>query len=232
MKAYVINLKSRSDRWKSVTDQWSTQKLSLIRIDAVDANSISCDLTHFLPNPVVANWLSQREAFKAFLQSEDHFALILEDDFVLKYVDLDECLDLVKRGSLDFLQLGYLYNSYTDFLLIKMANLRDFTLKILNKVLINFSGSFANKLLIREQSNLSFKVVLNHAGSGSHAYIISRKFAEEMLQINTPVFLAADGLFISIANLRFLRMGRLRANRVRQSNSPSSITKRFVTKED
>jgi len=228
MKAYVINLKSRTDRWESVTKQWANRPEVLVRIDAVNSDSISNAQTHFLPNPVVANWLSQCKAFKEFLSTDDQYALILEDDFLLSRIDLGDCLDLVKVGRLDFLQLGYLYNSYSDFLFIKITNFRDLILKLLNRCSKDFKMRFSNRLLVKEQSGVDFRIVLNSAGAGSHAYIISRKFAEEMLQINDPVFLAADGLFIAIANLRFLKMGRLRVNKVRQSNSPSSITKRFV----
>ena len=228
MKAYVINLGSRSDRWESVSKQWTGRTEVLVRIDAVNSTSISSSQTHFLPDPVVANWFSQCKAFREFLSTNDQYALILEDDFLLSKVDLGECLDLVKVGHLDFLQLGYLYNSYSELLCIKLTNLRDFILKVLNRGLKNFKSKFSNRLLVREQTDINFKIVLNNAGAGSHAYIISRKFAEEMLKINDPVFLAADGLFIAIADLRFLKMGRLRANRVRQSKSPSSITKRFV----
>lgn len=228
MKAYVINLESRSDRWESVSKQWVGRTDVLVRIDAVNSTSISSSQTHFLPDPVVANWFSQCKAFREFLSTKDQYALILEDDFLLSKVDLSDCLDLVKVGRLDFLQLGYLCNSYSDFLFIKLTNFRDFILKVLNRGLKQFKSDFSNRLLIREQADMNFKVVLNNVGAGSHAYIISRKFAEEMLKINDPVFLAADGLFIAIANLRFLKMGRLRSNRVRQSKSPSSITKRFV----
>ena len=228
MKAYVINLESRTDRWESVGKQWADRPEVLVRIDAVNSISISSAQTQFLPNPVVANWLSQCKAFREFLRTDDQYALILEDDFLLSKIELGNCLDLVKVGRLDFLQLGYLYNSYSDFLFIKITNFRDLILKLINRGSKHFRMRFSNRLLVREQSDVNFRIVLNSAGAGSHAYIISRKFAEEMLQINDPVFLAADGLFIAIANLRFLKMGRLRVNRVKQSNSPSSITKRFV----
>lgn len=228
MKAYVINLESRTDRWESVRKQWADRPEVLVRVEAVNSNSISNAQTHFLPEPVVANWFSQCNAFREFLSTDDQYALILEDDFLLSKVDLTECLELIRVGRLDFLQLGYLYNSYSDFLFIKITNYRDLILKALNRSLNHFKLGVSNRFLVQEQTDINFKIVLNNAGAGAHAYIISRKFAEEMLQINYPVFLAADGLFIAIANLRFLKMGRLRSNKVRQSNSPSSITKRFV----
>jgi GR25 family glycosyltransferase involved in LPS biosynthesis len=229
MKAYVINLRDRADRWKSVTNQWNSRPQTLIRVDAVSSAEISDSQTEYLPRPVVANWMSQCKVYREFLSTEDDYALVLEDDFILNSADLSYLCKLFEHSGLDFLQLGYLYNSSIDFFLIKAVNFRDLFLKVLGKIFTKLGVGLSKKLLLKEQDLVSFKIVLNHAGAGSHAYIISRKFAEEMLKINCPTFLAADGLFIAISGLRFLKMGRLRRNLVKQSNSPSSITKRFIT---
>ena len=202
---------------------------TLVRVDAVNSIEILVSQTEFLPRPVVANWMSQCKVFQEFLSTEDDYAIILEDDFVLNNADLSHMLKLAEDADLDFLQLGYLYNSLIDFFLIKAINLRDLSLKILSKISLKLKSDLSQRLLLKEQEIVSFKIVLNHAGAGSHAYIVSRKFAEEMLKINHPIFLAADGLFIAISGLRFLKMGRLRRNLVKQSNSPSSITKRFIS---
>jgi GR25 family glycosyltransferase involved in LPS biosynthesis len=228
MKAYVINLDIRADRWDSVVKQWENRNEALIRVSAVESNSISESQSKYLPPQVVANWMSQRKVFSDFLSTNDSYAIILEDDFVLGDTDLNRYFEIMKNSKLDFLQLGYLYNSLLDFIWIKAINLRDVLLKSLSFFAFKLDSPLSAKLLLKEQKQVNFQIVLNHAGAGSHAYIVSRKFAEEMLVINTPVFLAADGLFIAISNLRFLKMGRLRSNRVKQSNSPSSITKRFV----
>jgi GR25 family glycosyltransferase involved in LPS biosynthesis len=194
----------------------------------VHSNSILESDSKYLPPQVVANWRSQCKVFSEFLISTDPYALVLEDDFIIGDLDLKLCLLKMQNSNLDFLQLGYLYNSPLDFFWIKSINIRDALLKSLSYLSIKMKSRFSTKLLLQEQRQLNFSVVLNHAGAGSHAYIVSRKFAEEMLVINNPVFLAADGLYIAISNLRFLKMGRLRRNKVKQSNSPSSITKRFV----
>jgi GR25 family glycosyltransferase involved in LPS biosynthesis len=228
MKAYVINLDTRADRWDSVLRQWENRSETLIRVSAVDSNSILESDSKYLPPQVVANWRSQCRVFSEFLISNDPYALVLEDDFIFGDIDLKLCLQNMQKSNLDFLQLGYLYNSPLDFFWIKSINIRDALLKSLSYLSIKMNSRFSTKLLLQEQRQLNFSVVLNHAGAGSHAYIVSRKFAEEMLVINNPVFLAADGLYIAISNLRFLKMGRLRRNKVKQSNSPSSITKRFV----
>ncbi|ASY25878.1 glycosyltransferase family 25 protein [Candidatus Planktophila versatilis] len=228
MKAYVINLDTRADRWDSVVKQWENRTETLIRVSAVESNSISESHSQYLPPQVVANWKSQCKVFSEFLSTKDSCALILEDDFILGDTDLNRCLEIMKNSELDFLQLGYLYNSPMDFIWIKAMNFRDALLKFLSFFAFKLNSSLCARLLLQEQKQINFGIVLNHAGAGSHAYMVSRKFAEEMLVINKPVFLAADGLFIAISNLRFLKMGRLRSNRIKQSNSPSSITKRFV----
>jgi GR25 family glycosyltransferase involved in LPS biosynthesis len=228
MKAYVINLDTRADRWDSVVKQWENRTETLIRVSAVESSSILESHSKYLPPQVVANWKSQCKVFSEFLSSKDLYALVLEDDFILGDTDLNGCLEVMQNSKLDFLQLGYLYNSPLDFIWIKAINLQDVLLKFLSFFAFKLASPLSSRILLKEQKQVDFGIVLNHAGAGSHAYIVSRKFAEEMLVINTPVFLAADGLFIAISNLRFLKMGRLRRNRVKQSNSPSSITKRFV----
>lgn len=228
MKAYVINLRNRVDRWQAVSNQWGARSQTLIRVDAVNSADVLPSQTEFLPTPVVANWMSQCKVYREFLDSNDQYALVLEDDCILGDADLTLLQNLAEACDLDFLQLGYLYNSSIDYFMIKATNLRDFSLKILSGISSKLKSKYSQRLLLKEQEDIKFSIVLNHAGAGSHAYIVSRKFAEEMLKLNSPMFLATDGLFIAIAGLRFLRMGRLRRNLIKQSNSPSSITKRFV----
>lgn len=231
MKAYVINLADRTDRWESVISQWTPSNIPLIRIEAVASSSILKAQAAFLPPPVIANWSSQCLVYKTFLSTNDEYAIVFEDDFLLNNMALEECLEMVKATNLDFLQLGFLYNSFSDYVSVKIVNFRDSVLKFLNWNAGHCSSlSFLHKkMIIREQERINFRIVLNDARAGSHAYLISRKFAAAMLGINSPVFLAADGLFISISGLRFLKMGRLRKNIVRQSKSPTSITRRFIS---
>lgn len=231
MQAYVINLSARTDRWEAVLSQWNLDPLPLNRIEAVASQSIPLSETFFLPAPVVANWMSQCKTYRKFLTSTDSHALILEDDFLIGSTDLNKIRDICMTHEFDFLQLGYLRNSILDVFNVRFTNIRDVILKFINSasrkgLLPKFLN---NKLLVLEQIGIPYSVVLNDARAGSHAYIISRKFAEKMLTLNQPTFLPTDALFMAISNLRFLRMGRLRKNRIRQSNSPSSITSRFIS---
>lgn len=230
MQAYVINLNARTDRWGSVQRQWEKQDIPLTRIEAIESNSISLDKRIFLPAPVVANWHSQKLVFSEFLATSESFALVFEDDFLIRNTNLQKIAMKFEAHEFDFLQLGFLRNSYLDYLNVLITNLRDLFLKLLNRASNNFGvlRSFSRRLLVAEQTRVPFSIVLNDARAGSHAYLISRKFAETMLSVNEPAFLATDGLFIAIANLRFLKMGRMRSNLIRQSNSPSSITSRFI----
>jgi len=230
MQAYVINLSVRTDRWDSVLSQWRFETIPLNRVEAIDSDSIPRTQTVFLPAPVVANWRSQCQAYREFLSTNDSHALILEDDFLLRRINLSSVIKQFQSQNFDFLQLGYLNNSYSDYFYVWISNLRDLSLKILNRTTASnfFLRQPSKKLLVSEQAQVPFSIVLNDARAGAHAYLISRKFAEFMLTINEPTFLATDGLFIAIANLRFLKMGRLRSNWVRQSDSPSSITSRFI----
>lgn len=233
MNAYVINLKDRTDRWGSVVAQRHRIPFTLIRVEAVNSGTIESSHNSLLPPPVIANWKSQCLVYESFLESDDEYAFVFEDDFVLRKVKLEKCLNLVKSCNMDFLQLGYLNNSVDDLINAKISNFKDLLFKALLLIFklpfVPSSKFFASKLLIREQEKIHYSIVLNEVRAGTHAYIVSRRFAETMLSINKPIFLAADGLFIAIAGLRFLKMGRLRRNMVRQSASPSSITSRFIS---
>lgn len=230
MRAYVINLTSRTDRWDACTTQWTFKSIPLHRIEAVESSSIPKEETEFLPTQVVANWQSQCRTFREFLSTSESHALVLEDDFMLGGIELTKYVNYFQSGNFDFLQLGYLNNSLGDRFNVFAVNMRDLILKLLNRVAKRFSKmrGLLQKLLVSEQSHIPFSIVMNDPRAGSHAYLISREFAENMLLINKPTFLATDGLFIAIGNLRFLKMGRLRKNLVKQSDSPSSITSRFI----
>jgi GR25 family glycosyltransferase involved in LPS biosynthesis len=224
MDAFIINLKQRTDRWDDCMKQKALLNANLIRVEAISSMSSHVEMEEFAAPGVAATWKSHQKAMKEFLGTEQSFALILEDDFVVRKKLSEEIYVFMERKNYDFLQLGYLTPHYLDFIAVKIWNLQDLVLKIFAKI---HKNKFFGKHLIYEQQGIPYSIVLNDIRAGGHAYIISRRFAEACQQMNNPVFLSTDGMFMALGVSRNFKTGRLRRSMFKQSNSPSSVLKRF-----
>lgn len=229
MKAYVINLESRQDRWADVEAQSSLLGIEIIRVSAVTTESASPSA--FVTKVIAATWQSHQRAMESFLKSSDDFGLIMEDDFVISRRFKFKEFDLHSKLKADFFQVGFLITGPTDRVQILINSLVDTFLKVLRIMSEStkiFSRNLAGKLLIREQSGIPYGVVCNDIRPGAHAYIVSREFAQAAQKINSPEFLSADAVFISMGWMRSFKMLRLRRSAFGQSNSQTSINERFI----
>ena len=228
MKAYVINLNSRTDRWDSVEKQSQALGIPLIRVDAISKHEVPAE--PFVTSAVAAAWYSHKKAMSSFLATEDKYALILEDDFVLRSRWSNFDFSKYQSLDIDFLQIGYLVTTPLDLLEMKIKGSADLFLKILTWVShtrVIKKTNLRKKVLIREQSDLPFHLVASDIRPGAHAYIVSRSFALAMQQINSPVILSTDALYIALGWMRSFRFVRLRRSVVSQSDSITSIDERF-----
>ena len=229
MKAYVINLDSRSDRWADVIAQNGVLGLEIHRVSAVTVDSVVA--SPYVTRVIAATWQSHQKAMKLFLESSEEYALIMEDDFVLLNRWRPELLRLYTALGADFLQVGFLITNSVDRIQLTLNSIFDGFLKVLHKLSDLFGfirNRLGKKLLIREQSGIPFKIVCNDIRPGAHAYIVSRAFAQAALQINSPEFLSADAVYMSMGWMRSFKLLRFRRSLVAQSNSESSITERFL----
>jgi hypothetical protein len=228
---YVINLEQRTDRWVSVISESLKNNLELTRVDAVVAGSMDTSECVYMPPGVVATWKSHQAAFRKFLSTSDPFCLILEDDFVIPKMTLKLSLAL-KEGykSFDFIQVGFLITSRFEYFDYKFQNLFDLLKKFLSFGFfpIRKISYFANRLTISEQKNVPSELVLNDIRAGGHGYIISRRFAEAGLEMNKPVFFSTDGVFMALGKSRSFKMARFRKSLINQTNSPTSVSQRFI----
>ena len=119
MDCYIINLDRAQDRWKSVSEKFSSLGLNVIRVSAVDGKTL-----HF-PHPDFSSWkyffyygrikvptkvacyFSHIKALKAFLETDKSYAMICEDDVF----PLPDLMDVVQDAmqysdSWDFLRLN------------------------------------------------------------------------------------------------------------------------------
>lgn len=228
MKAYVINLAHRTDRWKSVEFQSSFLPVAVERFDASDASIFAGLDSSYLPPAVLACFDSHRKLLAEFLKSDDKYALILEDDFLLKKPIKLDYFNQLLNYNLDFLQIGFLQTTVFQSISIANQNFFDLIYKFGAKISTfrvpsTLTKFLSSKLLFSEQIDIPLNIVLHDVRPGTHAYLISRKLALAIQEINSPTFLSADGLYIALGPLRHFKMGRLRRSKIFQSNSPSSI---------
>ena len=230
MRAYVINLSSRPDRWESVESQAKKLQIPIVRIEAVDVKNLTGqDL--YVAGGVAATWQSHQLAMSVFLETGENYAVILEDDFSIARGWSQESLKQAIEVNPDFFQLGYLITSPLDRIEFHLNNFYDLALKILSRMcsLSKFlNNRFGDRLLIREQTNLPWRVIPNDIRAGGQAYMVSRKFALASKYMNTPAFTSSDGMFMALGDVRTFRMFRFRDSLINQTNSATSVQQRYL----
>ena len=230
MTAYVINLAQRTDRWLEVESQRSTLGVPIHRVEAIDQDLIQLSSLRFAAKGVAATWLSHQKAASEFLKTNASFAMILEDDFVLLSNFKIPSMELLAELGADFVQIGYLRVTPWESLDLSISNARDRVLRIIKWITrpkIFSWNRYQNRLLIKERVGVPDDFVPVDIRPGGHCYIISRKMAQGMQELNDPIVFSADELFISISKMRAFRMYRMRKSQVRQSNSATSVNSRF-----
>jgi len=226
----VINLKHRTDRWSEAISQASSLMLPIIRVDAVSISNLSPEDVFVAPG-VAATWKSHQFAMATFLASGEEYALILEDDFLVTRKWNHNLLSIALDTCPDFFQIGYLITDPMDRIDLFFKNWFDSVLKIIYK-LCGYSGGirrkFGSRLLITEQKGLGHGVVPNDIRAGGQAYIVSRRFALAAQTMNSPAFTSADGMFMTLGDVRTFRMFRFRHSIINQTDSVSSVEQRFL----
>lgn len=230
MFAYVINLDSRKDRLDLAYSQQELIGVPLIRVPAISTLDLKESDVRFAAPGVAATWLSHRKAAKEFLNTDERYAIILEDDFQLSRPLEIPRMDWLLQNKVDFLQIGYLRVTKWETIDLLFINLRDLLLRIVRGLscVTNFlDSSLSSRLLIRELPNSNYKLVPTDIRPGGHCYLISRHFAESMQVLNDPIIFSTDELFVSISKMRAFKMLRFKWSKVGQNNSPSSVIDRF-----
>jgi hypothetical protein len=231
VRAYVINLKSRVDRWDSVLQQSEKLSLPITRIEALSISDLGETNTTFVAPGVAATWKSHQLAMATFLETSDEYGLIMEDDFLLNRSWNFNHISRVIDVEPDFFQFGYLITSPIDRLELIIANSFDVFLKLITKLCAIsqvLNQKLGSRLLLLEQKGLSWSIIPNDIRAGGQAYLVSRKFAEASKYMNTPAFTSADGIFISLGDVRSFRMFRSRKVLIAQTNSPTSVDQRYL----
>ena len=229
---YVINIDSSEDRFTHFSRLNTRYGREVQRVSAVTPTNT--DLSHaiYVSRSVAACWESHLKVLRLFLQSDNDFAFVQEDDSILKKFELNAYVDFMKNNSLDFLQVGYLYGTIGRKVEILGKNLLHISLLTLKVIFscLRPSSSINEKVLVREIFTNRTNLVPADVRAGTHAYLISRHLAEHVIQMNKPIFLAADDYFMALSRMRSFSMYRLLKSKARQGSWTSTVVPNVVPK--
>jgi GR25 family glycosyltransferase involved in LPS biosynthesis len=226
---FLINLDDRKDRLDSSVQQLSKIELQFTRVSAVSAKDV--EKSTFLTEPVVACWKSHIKTYRILVESDVDYALVLEDDFLVKnprkFSKLLRNLDLEKY---DLLQLGFLLPGIFNRIRWIFEELEKLIFYSLGFVSKNFRiNSLSQRLRIAEARNTSIRFTQSSFLPGTHAYLINREMASALILLDSPQF-SADEFFTALSKMRSFRMVRFWRSLITQSNSTPSISNRFVNR--
>ena len=225
----LINLDKRPDRWNHFVENSANLMIPVERFSAVDAKYLDPKNLK-LPSPVVACWTSHQEVARTFLSSSAKYCLVLEDDISLTTDSTSRLNKLWERDleGVDLLQVGFCIHAN------RLANRANYKVQRSFVRILSFLGFLDLKVVQKSMSKIygyDFSklksvdlIVANSTFElGTHAYLISRKFAEVMLEFNTPVYLPADLAIMELAQSGHFHSFRLLESLIGQTDSPSSI---------
>lgn len=252
----VINLKERSDRLTTFLAQFSDTGIQPSRIDAIsgkeieDLGYVTKNVAACWQSHLKAYQHLQTTDKKYLVVFEDDAILTHEGlKFLTKLnesqligIDLLQFGYLTHRKKLDLPRYDsvfapilfcekYLGKTLSEFDLIFRFWVR-FTRFILRKYPDNLSYRrhsfqyFKSEYKLRKKLGSAYPLIYHSFEPGTHAYIVSRDFANFLTMTNLPTFLAADLHLMGVAasgNLRSIRISKSLCN---QSDSPSSINER------
>lgn len=228
--AFLINLDRRPDRWLEFNQSSSALEIPIERFSAVDAQILSKSELR-TPSPVAACWMSHQEVAQKFLESEAEYCLVLEDDLALTQDSISALNQLWKKKFQDFdlLQIGFcvsnnqlsnrVFYNRQRYIVNILCRFRLLSAPLTQRLLKDIYGY---KISYLEKLNLP--VAVNTFELGTHAYLISRRFAEMVVSFNRPVYLPADLAMMEIVKTGEFQSFRLIQSLIDQSASPSSIS--------
>ena len=210
------------------------KKLTYKFIQAVEPKNLNQDRKLFLTETAESVWLSHRKCLEV-AASWNSPTLILEDDAILNFdrSQIEFLSSIMDEREIDFLQVGYLKINLAESALIQLKNWYSFFTR--TAFAANFFNLFGFKEVGRAKGqiwrgSLPKNFIVNDVRFGAHCYLITPKFASQILDLNSPAFLPADDFYVSLSRAKSFKMIRLRKSLSQQDASSSSFSKRFLLK--
>jgi GR25 family glycosyltransferase involved in LPS biosynthesis len=230
--ALVINVHARTDRRVSISQHLVDKGVKFEIVRAVEPEEPSSAEKLFLTDTAKAVWLSHQKCLKIAAIKEAP-TLILEDDAVLKMTlpQIEALSSIMSVHGIDFIQLGYLNINVAETVSIKLRNTYGFFTR--NAIASGLFRVFGFKEVGRAKkqtwrTELPKNFVVNDVRYGAHCYLVSPKFASQILALNSPAFLPADDFYVALSRAKSFKMIRLKESLCQQDGSESSFSKRFL----
>jgi GR25 family glycosyltransferase involved in LPS biosynthesis len=242
-KVYLINLDNRSDRLMNVRSRVSELKSEIIRVSAVTGEEVkNSKISIFAPQNNVANWLSHMKVMSIFLESDDEYCVILEDDvlFINDGLEFLNKLITTSISEIDILQFGYvavngnLDSGQKDGYFRGKARLNRF-LKVAILTIVKRAKRLESIKRRLERTNRILQILKSNEEklglkspivegfeAGTHCYLVSRKAATALLNYNNPMLMVADLSLIVLSVAKNLLITRTTLSYATQDDSPVS----------
>jgi GR25 family glycosyltransferase involved in LPS biosynthesis len=107
MKAYCINLKTRTDRRKKMTEQFERERLEVEFIEAIDASEFPDSFVPMQARGDFACASSHRKLYKKMIEDGHDMAIVFEDQCKLAEGFSDAVANLKLPERWDIIYLGY-----------------------------------------------------------------------------------------------------------------------------
>jgi GR25 family glycosyltransferase involved in LPS biosynthesis len=201
-------------------------------IPAIDGRSNRESGYGLVTAPVEAIWQSHNLALRGFLATESRYCLILEDDFAVKNPKkFEDLLRALLNEEFDLAQVGWLTTGLDIAFLRFYEAALYMVLRVLNR-LSRYSARLAkvleSKLRPRRCGQVPSFSIPDSFFPGAHAYVVSRDFAEAVLNLNNPIFLATDDFYSALSKMRSFNVFRTRKSFVAQKGDSSAGENRFT----
>lgn len=229
MKIFLINLESRKDRLEDSKVHLDKLQRDYVPVVAVDSKNIS-DVEGLVTAGVEACWESHKKCFQLLVASDEDYAVIFEDDIEIQNAkEINLVIGKAVDLKVDLLQLGFLTPGLQAKLLNSYFLFESTIFRSVGSLasLIPFGKGLTSRLRVKTYSAAPKKFLPDLFFPGTHAYLISKEMAREVLKLNLPQFLSADDFFTALARMRSFRMFRSRSSLATQSKSLPSIVSRF-----
>jgi len=228
--AYVINLDSEVKRWESCNTEASILNLTLNRVSAIKADDLS--QSNYATKGVQAAWKSHCKALKIFLDSGADYAFLLEDDFKITHPQIiKRFIESGEYRNWDLVQFGYLLPGMDTKIKVLIANIEATFFKFLANIGQFKRGNrfkFMARLRVKIARNRPINFVADDCLPGAHFYLVNRKMALAILELNQPQFLSIDDFFSALSKMRTFKMLRSRKSAVEQKPFPAWKGARFI----
>jgi GR25 family glycosyltransferase involved in LPS biosynthesis len=225
--ALLINLDKDHDRLKSSVEEFSKLGMTFTRITATTSERLENPSSFDFMRSVEACWASHMSALQVLVQSGSSFALVFEDDFLVKNENkFKRTLNALENYEFDLIQLGYLSLGFKNRCIILIENTQTLLLRlflILGKLGLPVFRKNMERRRINLIHNTPRHFVPNSFQPGTHAYIISRSLAERILIEHKTFLLPADGFFNALASAGGIVSFRVAKSLVKQKNFTGSM---------